>query len=142
LQENHWNIFDILPFIQRRCTCCWWFEGRFFDVSTEGCSRWWNRKSQQVVFPIMKENKRKISSICNSEHGASAPTNPSSIKERLLAWCQQATKGYQVSSLQMIDSIVFLSPRSSACQCHEFLFILGGWNGILCLSSSLFTEFN
>ncbi|CAF1003221.1 unnamed protein product [Rotaria sordida] len=26
---------------------------------------------------------------------ASAPTNPSSIKERLLNWCQQTTKGYK-----------------------------------------------
>jgi hypothetical protein len=35
--------------------------------------------------------------IIYSEHGASASANPASIKERLLGWCQQATKGYKVS---------------------------------------------
>jgi hypothetical protein len=35
--------------------------------------------------------------LFSSEQGAAAPTNPSSIKERLLAWCQQSTKGYAVS---------------------------------------------
>lgn len=46
---------------------------------------------------------RKESIDFLSDHGgggAAAPTNPTSIKERLLAWCQQATKGYQVSTFK------------------------------------------
>lgn len=31
----------------------------------------------------------------SSEHGTGAPTNPASIKDRLLGWCQHATRGYQ-----------------------------------------------
>jgi len=51
-----------------------------------------------------KYNKKKLFS---SEQGAAAPTNPSSIKERLLAWCQQSTKGYAVNSFLSIDLIIF-----------------------------------
>ncbi len=32
----------------------------------------------------------------SSEHGTGAPTNPASIKERLLSWCQHSTNGYKV----------------------------------------------
>jgi len=43
--------------------------------------------------------------IISYEQGG--PTNPASIKDRLLAWCQQVTKGYKVSHFYRINQFVY-----------------------------------
>ena len=45
------------------------------------------------------ESQGIVRSLIDSEHGTGAPTNPASIKDRLLSWCQHATQGYKVGGV-------------------------------------------